>query len=551
MSDDDSDSSYTPVFEKLRPWLIGVGAALVMGGVYYFLATRGPRAVGSATAQMESANDEELRKLAQEVAALEARWREADARGQGGQPEARAALASAVEKQRQRVRLDKRATPAESERLRSLEQKVADAEVSDTLGQISALEAEAQAARATDRHQEAVDKMRRALALLETINRSNAAASLKDLPRESRLKLDLEVLEAEPLGKLVMNARARAEVAAREERWDDVRKAFEELRDVQARINREYPRTPFVDPAAEDEIECRIQSLQATSLAQTVRDKVGGGEENARAGKHAEAARLFELAFAAQEKINTQYPKSSQYSASILEDLEARRQTALSMEGLVQLERLDVETTRLLFARDVAAALKKIAESAEISVRIWRDFPRSRKLDAALRGRVDYRAHHAAVIVGVQEEVFSHVRPLSSQERRSAQLLVSEVSQSLYARIMDKNPSRNVGETKAVDSVNWMEAREFCERLGWLLGRDVRLPTEEQYRAAGSGALAKNFIALSGGVAEWLDAPTADTHAVVAGGSYLDTPEILAEMPLQRLLKTERARHVGFRALIE
>jgi hypothetical protein len=551
MSDDDSDSSHAPLLEKLRPWLIGAGAALVMGGFYYFLATRGPRAAGSATTQKESVNDEELRKLAREVDALEARWHEADAKGQGGQAEARAALMAAVEKQRQRVRLDARASPAESERLRDLEQKVADAEVRETLGRISTLETEAQAARASDRQNEALTKMRTALTLLEAINRSSATASLKDLPRESRLKLDLEIMEAEPLNRRVMEARARAERAAREERWGEVRTAFEELRVLQARINREFPRTPFVDPAAEDEIESRIQSLQATVLAQTVRDKAGGGEQNARAGRHAEAARLFGLAFAAQEEINAHFPRSQQYSVSTLDDIEARRQTALSMEGLVQLERLDLETTRLLSARDVPAALKKISESAEIAGRVWRDFPRSRKLDAALRERVVYRAGHANVIMDVQAEVFSQLRSFSSQERRAAQLFASEVPQSLYARVMDKNPSRNGGEAKPVDSVNWMEAGEFCVRLGWLLGRDVRLPSEEQYRVAASGGAEKDFAALRGGVAEWLHAPIADTHAIVAGGSYLDAPEVLANMPMERILKTERARHVGFRIVVE
>ena len=530
---------------------MGVSAALVMGAVYYFLATRGPRSVGSAAIRQESADDEELRKLTREVDALEARWREAQAQGRGAEADARAALSSAVEKQRQRVRLDTRATPAESERLRELEQKVADADVSETLNRIAALEREANAARANDRHADAVERMRTALGLLETINRSNATASLKDLPRESRLKLDLEILEAEPLNKLAMNARARAELAARAERWDEVRAAFEEFRSVQARINREYPRTPFVDPAAEDEIDGRIQSLQATPLADTVREKVGGGEVNTRAGRHAEAARLFDLAFAAQEKINTQFPKSRQYSPSTLEDIEARRQTARSMEGIVELERLDLETTRLLSARDVAAAVKKISGSAQIVARVWREFPRSRKLDAILRERVEYRAARAATIAAIQDDVFARLRLVSSAERRSVQLLGSEMPQSLYARVADKNPSRNVGDAKPVDSVNWMEAQDFCRRLSWLLGRDVRLPTEELHRAAATGSAAKDFTGLSGGVAEWLDAPVADTHALVAGGSYLDTPEALGEMPMHRLPKTERARHVGFRIAIE
>jgi hypothetical protein len=548
---DDEESNPTPVFERLRPWLLGLGAAMAMGGVYYFLATRGPRAVGTVSSRIESADEQEIKKLTLAVDAAEAEWREAEARGQGAAPEARAALASAVEKQRQLVRLDVRATPAYSDRLRSLEQKMADAEVQENLNRIAALETEALAARAGQRDEEARAKMRAALEILEAVNRSNAAAARKDLPRESRLKPDLEMLEAEPLSQIVVRARARAERAARDERWEEVRSAFEEVRSVQARINREYPRTPFVDLAAEDQLETQIQSLQATPLARTVRDNLSSGEERVRAGRHGEAAQHFAQALAAQESINTQFPKSREYSVAALEDLEARRQTALSMEGLLRLEALDAEIARLLRASEVPSALVKITESAGLAAQVWREFPRSRRLDTSLRERVDFRAARGVVLAGVREDVFTQLRALPTHSQKTLRLFATEVPQALYARVMDKNPSRNVGDAKPVDSVDWLEAVEFSRRLGWLLGREVRLPTEAEYRAVvGDDGLAKSFTALSGGVAEWLDAPTSDVNASVAGGSYLDTAEVLTSFPIQRMPKNERARHVGFRIVV-
>jgi hypothetical protein len=562
MSDDNPEHDLRSVFAKARPWLIGVGLAAALGGLYYFLGTRGPRQVGMSSVAVDAADDDALRKLSDEVAKAEAIWRAADERGQGNSPEARAALGLAVEKQRERVRQDARATPAASEHLRRLEQSVADVEVRENLSRIAALEKEAGEARRHGRSGEAVEKFRAALALLQGVNRSNAAAAFKDLPRESRLKLDLEILEAEPLSRQVMNARAKAEVAAREERWDDVREAFQELLAAQSRINREYPRTPFVDAAAEDRVEGQIQSLQAASLAATVRDKVSGGEENALAGRHAEAARLFALAFEAQEKINTLFPKSRQYSQSTLDDLEARRQTALSADGLSTVQTLDGEIAALLRSEDLAAAQNKIAEAAQLVAALWRDFPRSRKLDETLRERVSYRAAKSASLAAVHGAVLPKVRALPSGSAgvsSAARVLSSEVPQALYALVMDKNPSRTPGEARAVDSVNWLEAQDFCRRLGWLLGRTVRLPTEAQYRAAlgvkAGGASAEgdgsNFVDLTGGVAEWLDSTLADSTAVIAGGSYLDSAEALAAVPLARVSKTERARHVGFRIVVD
>jgi len=552
MSDDDSEHGFASVFAKARPWLIGVGVAAALGGLYYFLATRGPRKVDAAAITVATSDDEALRKLSEEVAKAEAIWRVADEKGQSSSPEARAALALAVTKQRERVRQDARSTPAESERLRRLEQFVADAEVREKLDKVSALEKEALAARQAERSGEAVEKYRAALALLQAVNRSNAAAAFKDLPRESRLKLDLEILEAEPLNRQVMAARAKAEVAARAERWDEVREAFQELLAAQSRINREFPRTPFVDAGAEDRVEGQIQSLKAAELARTVLDKVGGGEVNARAGRHSEAARLFAAALKAQETINTELPKSRQASQTTADDLEARRQTALSMDGLTKMQALDGEIGVLLKGRDVAAAQKKIVEAEEIAVAVWRDFPRSRSLDVGLRERVSYRAAKSGSLAAIHESVFPKLRELRTESSGGAvggaRLLSSEVSQQLYALVMDKNPSRTVGEGRAVDSVNWTEAQAFCQRLGWLLGRAVRLPTEAQYRAALSVG---GFNDLTGGVAEWLDSTEADSTAVIAGGSYLDSAEALKAVPFARVSKTERARHVGFRFVVE
>ena len=57
---------------------------------------------------------------------------------------------------------------------------------------------------------------------------------------------------------------------------------------------------------------------------------------------------------------------------------------------------------------------------------------------------------------------------------------------------------------------------------------------------------------LAGNVAEWLHVePPAVAVAPVAGGSYLDAAEALRGLPLVSLEKRERARHVGFRVVVE
>jgi formylglycine-generating enzyme required for sulfatase activity len=157
------------------------------------------------------------------------------------------------------------------------------------------------------------------------------------------------------------------------------------------------------------------------------------------------------------------------------------------------------------------------------------------------------------------------------------QLLSTEMPQSLYLQVMRANPSRNAGRAYPVDSVNWFEAVACCERLSWIMGRVVRLPTEDEYRiavgdpmtgdlgkhesSAGSVSAAmadrepnrSGYFDLLGNLAEWLT-PRPDQSPIwslVAGGSFLDGPALLRSVPSVPTERTERARHIGFRVVVE
>jgi formylglycine-generating enzyme required for sulfatase activity len=188
-----------------------------------------------------------------------------------------------------------------------------------------------------------------------------------------------------------------------------------------------------------------------------------------------------------------------------------------------------------------------------------------------LQFKLGYLALRRDELDALQREIFGQL--MEAPGGKEAQMLKTEVAQDLYWRVMNTNPSRNPGRALPVDSVSWLEAQEFCQRLSWLLGTRVRLPTEAEARAgfaavsdawsadtsgghsheAGkSAATPAGFRDLAGNLAEWLQ-PAADPSesAPVAGGSYLDPANTLTAFTVTPVEKHERARHIGFRVVVE
>jgi hypothetical protein len=518
------------------------------------------------------AKDPEVRRLSAEVAALEKTWQDATAGGTIPGPAALDALDQALQKQRALNRLTAGQNEEQTRRLRRLETARADLRAPDTLAHIARLQDEGQVALDANRPDEAVAPLREALRLQRELNAATVSANFKSNVREAALRQAVAAAEAAPLARELDAALAQARAAAAAGRAAEALAAFRRANALQARINRDHPGTARADRAAEQRLAAEMDSVGAAGLREESEAAERTAETALAAGRASEAAVAFQQARADQLEINEKYARSPLVSLARAEALEERRQAAASLPGAERLAALDREITALLRKREPAPAADKIAEARREAERLAATFPKSPHLDANLREKLRHLDARRAELAEIQRQVFGHLRPLPGAPGLT--LLDTETPQTLYALVTGTNPSRHAGPGLPADSVSWRDAHTFCERLSWMLGTTARLPTEAEFRAAlGPGeppaawsrdssggatqpagkqpANAAGFSELLGNVAEWLAAEAATDRASVIGGSYLDPAAAVRRVPVEPREKTDRARHIGFRFVVE
>ena len=204
-------------------------------------------------------------------------------------------------------------------------------------------------------------------------------------------------------------------------------------------------------------------------------------------------------------------------------------------------------------------------------------YPRSSLNDANLQIKIRYLNLLQNDLDFIQKHLFRRVRPLPDSNGWS--MLTTEVTQGLYSIVMGTNPSRIKADDHPVDSVSWREAKTFCDRISWIMGKPVRLPSENEFRSAlgqlrylvleeytwselDSGnkaqavaskkALGEGYFDLLGNVSEWLESMDQydDEDAKHIGGHAQDSLEAIFTVPVRSSPRGERNRMTGFRIVM-
>jgi hypothetical protein len=555
------------VWMKVRPFVFGLLAVSFLVGLWWGVSQIGPRKLGGNTPPVSiRATDPKLLAMQAEVLDLQSRYQSA---GQGADPEL---MIKAGEIQRQVVARTEGGGQAEMRLLEDLDREL-DA-INARTKNLNIRELDTQGRIAQDSRDLAAAEVAwtEALSLQREVNRSGASGALKNFRKEAEFEQRIQGLAAAPLAQEITEALEVARREASAGNWAEALGAYAAARDAQVRVNVEFPRSAFADSLKLDRIEREVETLDAANLSAEVVEFEKSGDAAMNAEDFEGATELFERARQLQLRINQEFARSQFLSSVRVQDLEVKRQTAASVLLIREIAREAEGIDVLLRQRKTVQAGETImATDAKLRAGFDR-LKRSERWNPALQLRLSYLASQRDRLAEIQDAIYERLRPLPGVSE--IRILRTEFPQSLYQQVMKSNPSRNPGRAFPVDSVNWLEAEKCCERLSWILGRTVRLPTVDEFRIAIADTASGDVIGdrkdsqamasgepnaaglydLLGNLAEWLNAAPSEmggAPAPIAGGSYLDKPEALLDVIQSEMPRSDRARHVGFRIVME
>lgn len=555
--------------------IVGLAAGILVG--FWFLSQLGPRNVDFRDFKTNTVVPESVKALQQESVELEAQFEEILALREA-RSEDIALLKQALDKQKAYLQA---ITGVDSEgytRQVNLEERYQNL-AAEVLRQESLdLELKAEALAASEDYEKARALYREAYKKQQNINETYPISAAYNVGRATRLARQARYLTAEPLLQRSLAFEKEADLLIEAKEWAQAEERLQQAIDLQDKLNREYRGTNQASVSRLEQLRVKLVGIRSGQSYMEVQRVAELADASRAANENPEAAALYQEAARLQRQLNEAYRDSPYASSERVFEYQRKSQTAESFQLGLEIERNHDRMQTLLSDR-------RTYEAAELIVALRRDikqmqeaFPRSSLNDEDLELKVRYLNLVQNDLGFIQDRIYDALLPVPEAE--AWQMLRTEVPQALYALIMGTNPSRNKGDLRPVDSVNWIEAKNFCERLSWILGKPVRLPTENEFRQAlgplryvvlenhvwsvsDSGdvpqdvgtkeAFARGFYDLLGNVSEWLESIDRfeTENARHIGGHAQDRMESIFTVPVREAPRGERNRLAGFRFVVQ
>ncbi|MDP4610884.1 MAG: formylglycine-generating enzyme family protein [Opitutales bacterium] len=459
----------------------------------------------------------------------------------------------------------------------NLRKRYQDLAASSLLESSHQLEQEAQELAKVENYELARTKYGEAYEQQKKINEDFPLSRAYNIGRATRLQRQARYLTAQPLFERSQEAEVEADAFIEKHDWTKAEERLQVAIAIQDDLNREYRGTNQASMSRLEQLRGKLVGIRSGQTYLEVERVADLADASRAAGENLEAASLYLEASRLQRLLNEEYTDTLYASSERVAEFQRKAQTSESFELGLEIERNHNHLKELLAARRTYEAAEVIAALRRSIKQMEEAYPRSSLNDEELQVKVRYLNLVQNDLGFIQDRVYDALLPIPEEEEWK--MLRTEVPQALYSLIMGTNPSRNEGGLNPVDSVSWTDAKTFCERLSWILGKPVRLPTENEFRQAlgrlkyvvledhfwsvsASGgisqpvskkqALASGYFDLLGNVSEWLESMDRyeDEDARHIGGHAQDRLEAIFTVPVREAPRGERNRMTGFRFVV-
>ena len=563
--------------EKLfKRLLVALITVVVLGG-FWFLSQLGPKDVDFRNFDFTVELSDSIKAIQQESMELEAQFEEVLVLREP-LPEDINLLKKSLDKQKEYQSATTGVDSAGYNRQMNLEERYQNLAAESLRLASLDLESKAEGLAARQDYENACAKYREAYEQQKLINENFPLSLAYSVARAARLQRQVLYFMAEPLLRRSLASEKEADLLIEAQKWGKAEERLQQAMDLQDKLNREYRGTNQASVSRLESLRVKLVGIRSGQNYMQVQRVAELADGRRAVSENLEAAALYQEAARLQRRLNEAYSDSPYSSSERVSEYQRKSQTSESFELGLEIERNRDLLQQLLSER-------RTFEAAEVIVILRRDirqmqeaFPRSSLNDDDLQLKIRYLNLVQNDLGFIQDRIYGALLPIPDIE--GWRMLRTEVPQALYSLIMGTNPSRNQGDVRPVDSISWIEAKNFCERLSWILGQPVRLPTENEFRQA-LGRLryvvledhvwsaadadgvpqaigtkepfASGFYDLLGNTSEWLESiDRFETESAShIGGHAQDRIESIFTVPSREAPRGERNRLTGFRIVVK